>query len=191
LAWSDDVARAPDAASLPEGFKYLPDAVTPDEERALIAEIVTLPLTAATYRGFTAKRRIVHFEDAVPEFLLPLRDKAAALGDVDAVSLSTALVTEYAPGAVIGWHRDAPQYGLVVGVSLSSACRMRLRRVHGQEGEPIERASVILEPRSLYVMGGDARSEWQHSIPAVDALRYSVTFRTVRPRSRRGRTGNG
>jgi hypothetical protein len=175
---------------MPEGFVYVPDAITPAEERALIAEIVILPLAAATFRGFTARRRIVHFEDAVPDFLLPLRDHAARLGGVDAATLTKALVTEYSPGAVIGWHRDAPQYGpVVIGASLGGACRMRLRRMRGQAGAPIERASVILEPRSIYVMGGASRAEWQHSIPAADALRYSVTFRTVRRRRPSGRIG--
>jgi hypothetical protein len=179
------VARLFDGASLPDGFKYLADAISAEEERALVAEIVMLPLAAAVYRGFAAKRRIVHFEEAVPAFLMPLRTKAAVLGDVDEASLTSALVTEYAAGAVIGWHRDAPQYGpVVVGVSLASACRMRLRRERADRNV-IERASIVLEPRSAYVMGGEARSVWQHSIPAVDALRYSITFRSRRLRASR------
>jgi alkylated DNA repair dioxygenase AlkB len=179
--------RSREAASLPSGFRYVAEAISPDEERDLIAHIVTLPLAAATYRGFTARRRIVHFEDAVPEFLLPLRDKAAALGEVDSATLHKALVTEYAAGAVMGWHRDAPQYGpVVVGISLASACRMRLRRIDSDAGAAVERASVILEPRSAYVLGGEARSGWQHSIPAVEALRYSITFRTLRSSGRQG-----
>jgi hypothetical protein len=181
------VPRITGATPLPEGFTYRPDAISPEDERALIAEILTLPLAAATYRGFTAKRRIVHFEAGVPEFLLPLRNQAAALAGIDEASLTTALVTEYAPGAVIGWHRDAPQYGpVVVGVSLASACRMRLRRAYGQARDALERASVVLEPRSAYVLGGEARSLWQHSIPAAEALRYSITFRSVRARHRAG-----
>jgi alkylated DNA repair protein (DNA oxidative demethylase) len=166
----------------PSGFLYLTEVMTPDEERALIADIHTLPLAAAIFRGFTARRRIVHFEDTVPAFLLPLRDRAARLAGVDAATLTKALVTEYSPGAVIGWHRDAPQYGpVVIGASLGAACRMRFRRIPAHDAAAVERASIVLEPRSLYVMGGESRSEWQHSIPAVDALRYSITFRSLRP----------
>jgi alkylated DNA repair dioxygenase AlkB len=101
----------------------------------------------------------------------------------DPASLSEALVTEYVPGAVIGWHRDAPTFGpVVVGFSLGAACRLRLRRGHGKERDAVARVSVVLEPRSGYVLAGPARSEWQHSIPAVDALRYSITFRSVKTR---------
>jgi alkylated DNA repair dioxygenase AlkB len=101
-----------------------------------------------------------------------------------------ALVNEYRPGAPIGWHRDAPQYGVICGVSLLSACRMRLRPYLPPQqaaGGPRRTASheITLEPRSIYQIAGEARSAYEHSIPAVDALRYSVTFRTRRgPRSR-------
>jgi alkylated DNA repair dioxygenase AlkB len=90
--------------------------------------------------------------------------------------LSEVLLTEYPPGAPIGWHRDAPGFGIIVGISLLSACRMRFRR---GAAPGTERLSVPLEPRSAYVLSGPARSEWQHSIPEVDTLRYSITFRTL------------
>jgi alkylated DNA repair dioxygenase AlkB len=164
----------------------VPEAMSTDDERHLIAEIEARPLAAAIYRGFTARRRILFFETGVPEFLLPLRDQAAALAGLDAASLTTALLTEYAPGAVMGWHRDAPQYGpVVVGYSLAGPCRMRLRRMGADPRDPHARASVTLEPRSAYVMGREARSAWQHSIPAVEVLRYSITFRSVRAGHRR------
>jgi alkylated DNA repair dioxygenase AlkB len=167
-----------------EGFRYVPEVITADEERELVDEIAQLPFAAAMFRGFTARRRIVHF-DETPGFLIPLRRQAAALGGLDESSLERTLVTEYAAGAVIGWHRDAPAYGpTVVGFSFGAACRMRFRRGH-KKGEVVERWSIVLEPRSAYVMGGAARAEWQHSIPAVDALRYSVTFRTLRAQSAR------
>jgi alkylated DNA repair dioxygenase AlkB len=182
--------------ALPNRFTYVPEVMTAEEERALIAEIVQLPLAPVVMRGFTAKRRTTHFGHvygyetwrltpgpALPAFLAPLRARAAALGAVDSASLSEALVTEYMPGAVIGWHRDAPMFGpVVVGFSLGAACRLRLRRGHGKERDAVERVSVVLELRSGYVLAGAARSEWQHSIPAVDALRYSITFRSVKIR---------
>jgi alkylated DNA repair protein (DNA oxidative demethylase) len=175
-----------DTSALPEGFLYVPDAISQDEERELLAVVGTLPLKAAIYRGFTAKRRIVFFEDAVPEFLSPLRDHAATLGGVDRAAITTALVTEYSPGAVMGWHRDAPQYGpVVIGYSLAGACRMRLRRIGAEPRDRSAQTAVTLAPRSAYVMGGTARSEWQHSIPAVETLRYSITFRTRRASQKR------
>lgn len=180
--------------ALPDGFHYFPDSITTDEERDLVAQIVQLPLAPVVMRGFTAKRRTVHFGvvygystwrltpgPAMPDFLLPLRDRVAALAAADPDSFSEGLVTEYPAGAVIGWHRDAPQFGAtVIGISLCSPCRMRFRRGHAKGQAAIERASIMLAPRSAYVMSGPARNDWQHSIPAVEALRYSITFRTVK-----------
>jgi alkylated DNA repair dioxygenase AlkB len=113
---------------------------------------------------------------AVPDFLTDVRERAAALLGVEAGQLAQVLVTEYSPGAGIGWHRDAPPFGAVVAVSLLSSCRLRLR--YGSSG----RTGVTLEvePRSAYVLSGAARSAWQHSISATKAPRYSITFRTLR-----------
>jgi alkylated DNA repair dioxygenase AlkB len=115
--------------------------------------------------------------DPIPPFLLPLRDAAAAFAGLAPAALGQALLTEYGPGAAIGWHRDKAVFGDVVGVSLASACVLRLRR---GDGAGWERSSLRLEPRSVYLLRGPSRSEWEHSIPAVDDLRYSVTFRTLR-----------
>jgi alkylated DNA repair dioxygenase AlkB len=101
----------------------------------------------------------------------------ATLARVTADAFSEALVTEYQPGATIGWHRDAPPFGVVGGVSLASPCRFRFRR--GRPGA-WETCELTLPPRSAYVLDGPARGEWQHSIPPVQALRYSITFRTIR-----------
>ena len=102
--------------------------------------------------------------------------RAARVAGMDAAELSEALVTEYSPGAAIGWHRDAPGFGGVVGVSLLSSCRFRFRRGATRAWETTD---LLLRPRSIYVLTGPARSEWQHSIPAVSELRYSITFRTM------------
>ena len=96
-----------------------------------------------------------------------------------AAALSEALLTEYQPGAPIGWHRDAPGFGIVVGISLLSACRFRFRRGSGRDAE---RISLTLDARSAYVLNGPARTVWQHSIPEVATLRYSITFRTLKQR---------
>jgi alkylated DNA repair dioxygenase AlkB len=113
----------------------------------------------------------------MPGFLRPARDRAAALLGCAPAALPHALVTEYQPGATIGWHRDRSVFGDVVGLSLLAPARFRFRR---KAGARWERRSLDLAPRSAYRLTGPARSEWEHSIPALDALRYSVTFRTLR-----------
>src|SRR4051812_3017635 len=141
-------------------------------------------------RGQVARRRTAHFGwvygyeswrispgPPLPQFLLPLRERVGALAGVDAAALAEALVTEYPAGAAIGWHRDAPQFGVVIGVSLAGACRLRFQRGRGAARET---RAVTLEPRSASVLTGEARQQWQHSIPPMRAPRYSVTFRTLR-----------
>jgi alkylated DNA repair dioxygenase AlkB len=108
-----------------------------------------------------------------------VREVAARFAGMEASDLQHVLLTEYAPGAAIGWHKDKAVFGKVVGISLLSACTFRFRRQHGAGWE---RASFIAEPRSAYLLQGPSRTEWQHSIPAVDKLRYSITFRNVRSR---------
>jgi alkylated DNA repair dioxygenase AlkB len=187
---------------LPNGFIYIPDFVTPEEAAAMHRFFDDVAFAAVQMRGYTARRRTAHFGfdyayDArraspgrpVPAALLPLRARAAALIGEPAEALSEVLVTEYQAGATIGWHRDAPMFGpAVVGVSFGARCRMRFRRVRSGDAANAERAAITLEPRSAYVMSGASRAEWQHSIPAVEALRYSVTFRTVKG-MRRGAAG--
>jgi alkylated DNA repair dioxygenase AlkB len=176
--------------SLPEGFQYRPDLILPDDERALVARLAELPFAEFEFRGYVGKRRTVSFRwkydfsqerlqsaESIPAFLLPLRDSVAAFANLDPSGLQQVLVTEYGPGAPIGWHRDKAVFGEVAGVSLLSPCVFRLRR---KEGAGWQRASLTLEPRSAYLLGGPARTEWEHSIPAVSSLRYSVTFRRVR-----------
>jgi alkylated DNA repair protein (DNA oxidative demethylase) len=177
---------------LPEGFHYLPDAISHEEEQHLIDVVAAYPLAAVVMRGYTAKRRTAHYGASyeydtrraaagppIPSVLLSLRDAVAARLGLDAAPFTEALVTEYPPGAVIGWHRDAPAFGpAVIGVSLASECRMRFRRTHPDGA--IERASIVLDRRSAYLLDGPARTEWQHSIPAAGALRYSITFRSLK-----------
>ena len=85
------------------------------------------------------------------------------------------LVTEYQAHAGIGWHRDKAVFGEVVGISLLASCQFRLRRKRATRWE---RVTLEAEPRSAYLLSGPSRTEWEHSIPEVDTLRYSVTFRT-------------
>src|SRR5690606_17769067 len=119
----------------------------------------------------------LHAAGTIPDFLLPVRQAAAGFSGIAAAGLVQALVTEYSPGSAIGWHRDRSVFGDVVGISLLSPCVFRLRR---KAGARWERYAVTAEPRSAYLLHGAARTEWEHSIPAVPELRYSITFRTVR-----------
>jgi alkylated DNA repair dioxygenase AlkB len=118
----------------------------------------------------------------LPEFLLPLREKVSRWLDVPALEFAHALVTEYRPGTQLGWHRDAPNFGITVGVSLGSACRMRFRRYPAGKNKTDDGFALTLEPRSAYTLQRDARWRWQHQIPTTKALRYSITFRTLSSR---------
>ncbi|HVF24917.1 MAG TPA: alpha-ketoglutarate-dependent dioxygenase AlkB [Anaerolineales bacterium] len=175
----------------PEGFRYQADLLPLVEERDLIEQIRELPLKEFEFHGYVGKRRVVsygwHYDfsehklqktDEIPTFLHKLRERAAAFADLRAEDLTHALVTEYSPGAAIGWHRDKGVFEEVVGVSLLSPCNFRFRR---KTESTWERYSLTVEPRSAYLLRGDARRDWKHSIPAVDALRYSITFRSLRP----------
>lgn len=172
---------------LPAGFAYREDVISPGEEQAMVERFAALPLKPFEFHGYLGKRRTVSFgwhydyadarlrdSDAVPPFLLSLRDHAAAFAGVPADGLQQILVTEYAPGAGIGWHRDRPMFEDVIAVSFLSPCVLRFRRKHA---DGWDRASQAVRGRSAYLLRGPARRDWQHSVPPVDRLRYSVTFR--------------
>ncbi len=165
------------AAALPEGFAYIENFLREPEEARLLEALGTLPFEEARYREYTARRRIVTWEPTLPEFLLPLRERVAAWMELDAAELRHALVNEFRPGTPLGWHRDAPNYGRVAGVSLGGWARMRLRRYPPAKDKPLV---LELAPRSAYQMQGAARWQWQHSISPTRSLRYSITFRTLR-----------
>jgi len=177
--------------ALPEGFRYQPDFLPADEEGGLVEWIADLPFTEFEFRGYRGNRRVLSFgwqydfnrmelqrTEDMPAFLLPLRERAARFAGLEASDLQHVLLTEYAAGAGIGWHRDKPVFAEVVGISLGSPCVFRFRR---KAGPKWERASVVAEPRSAYLLQGPSRTEWEHSIPAVDSLRYSITFRSFKP----------
>lgn len=190
----------------PSGFDYRPNFITAEEEEALLRQIERLPFSRVEMRGVVARRRTAHFGwtytyDArstspgppIPEFLLPLRERVAEWMTVAPEALGEALVTEYSEGAPIGWHRDAPMFEDIAGVSLAAACRMKFRPyvspkdLSTYSGGPRRTTHEIeLAPRSAYLIRGPARREFEHSIPPVERRRYSVTYRTVR--RQRGRT---
>ena len=183
----DLFAAAP--ALLPR-FRHWDEAVPREEERALLEAFAALDFAAFAFHGYAGRRRVVSFGRAydferealrdappIPPFLLALRGRVAVLAGLAPETLGQVLVTEYPPGAAIGWHRDKAVFGDVLGVSLGAPCVFRLRR---RAGASWRRASLRLEPRSAYLLRGPARTEWEHSIPCTEGLRHSVTFRTLR-----------
>ena len=178
----------PSASAHVAGFSYWSAAFTVVEERDWLREIEALPFKPFEFHGYLGKRRIVSFgwrydysgralrpSTPMPDFLAPLRERAASVAGLDEALLQQALVTEYDAGVTIGWHRDKPMFEDVMALSFLSPCRLRLRRKHGAGWE---RRATEIAPRSLYRLSGAARHAWEHSIPPVESKRYSVTFRT-------------
>ena len=182
---------ADDVAGRLEGFHYQPELIEPSLEDALVARVQELPFQEFEFHGYKGKRRVVSFgwkyefsgggqlrkADEIPEFLLELRSLAASFAALQPDAFQHVLVTEYGPGAGIGWHRDKAVFGQVVGVSLLAPCVLRFRR---KVNTKWDRVNVLTDARSAYHLTGPARSDWQHSILRVDELRYSITFRTMR-----------
>jgi alkylated DNA repair dioxygenase AlkB len=185
------------APPMPVGFAYQSELIPAEQERELLAEFANLPFKPFAFHGFEGKRRVLSYgweydfnegkfreAETIPRFLLCVRDAAAEFAALAPSDLQHALLLEYPPGSGIGWHKDKPQFGAVIGISLLSACTLRFRR---KVGSRWERASMLAEPRSVYLLRGSSRTEWEHSIPAVEHRRYSVTFRTLAS----GRVGPG
>lgn len=175
----------------PVGLVYAAGFIDAEEENGLSAHIAALPFKPFEFHGFTGNRRTVSFgmhyafdgsglreAEPIPGWLQPLRARAALLAGLDAEAFVHALVIEYAPGAGIGWHRDRSVFGDVVGLSLLAPAPLRFRR---KRGAGWERFTLTAEPRSAYVLSGEARHEWEHSIPPLGTLRYSVTLRSLVP----------
>jgi alkylated DNA repair dioxygenase AlkB len=181
----------------PNGLVFAPQFLTMQEEQELLAAIRQLPLEQACYRSYVARRRIASFGSAydfernaltaappLPAFLQPLREKAAAWLDLPAARFAHALLTEYPPGTPLGWHRDVPDFDIVVGISLAGSARMRFRPYPLADPPRQQPFTLELQPRSAYVLQGEVRWRWQHSIAPTKALRYSITLRTPALRRR-------
>jgi alkylated DNA repair dioxygenase AlkB len=178
---------------LPAGFRYAPEFLSCADEAALLEQIERLPFANARYKEWTANRRVVSYggrydfsanellpESPVPPFLFDLRAAAASFAGVPATELTHALVAEYGAGTQLGWHRDVPQFELVVGISLLGEARLRLRRFPHVARGGDRSLALDLAPRSIYSLVGEARWGWQHAISPTKALRYSITFRSLR-----------
>jgi alkylated DNA repair dioxygenase AlkB len=186
------------------GFHHRDAFITVEEESRLVDAIAGIEFGTFEMRGVVAKRRVAFFghsydaargpERPIPEFLFPFRERFAAWANVDPQAFAMALINEYRPGAPIGWHRDAPQYDIIAGLSLLSPAWLKLRpyvspkdiRLRAPESESASARprktthEIELQPRSAYLLAGESRHAYEHSIPPVESLRYSITFRTLR-----------
>jgi len=168
--------------------------VTPCEEQMLIASIDAAELSPFRFHGWLGKRLTASYgwrydfddasftpAEAIPDWLLPLRARAAQFARLQPAELVQALLIRYHPGAGIGWHRDRPVFGQVLGISLGAPATMRFRR---RKPGGFDRATAVLAPRSIYHLTGEARHEWEHSIAAMEVTRWSITFRSLSARGR-------
>ncbi len=162
---------------LPNGLVYRPHFLTEDEELVLLAYIENLSMPLLRFKEHESKRRGMSFEHELPTFLLPLQHKVAKWLGVPRAAINEAFVQEYPMGYGIGWHRDR-ETPRVIGISLKGWARMRFRPID-KIGKVKEILSAELEPRSAYLMQGEVATRWQHSVAPVQALRYSITFRTL------------
>jgi alkylated DNA repair dioxygenase AlkB len=178
-------------ALMPPGWDYLDDFISTEEEAELLEAIAAIPLNEARYKAYTARRRIASFGNSydfdtnrllpappIPASLLGLRTRVAAWSGLPTDAFSSALVAEYRPGTPLGWHRDVPDFEVVVGVCLAGSARIRLRRYPPLNPKKADVVSVELPPRSVYRLQDEARWAWQHSIAPTQTLRFSITFRT-------------
>lgn len=195
-------AEPPAGPVLPHGLRYEEEFLSRAEEASLVACIEGLPLAPMKYQQYTALRRVVSYggqydfsaqqlqaAEPLPAWLAPVRERAAAWIGVDPARFTQALVAEYRPGTPLGWHRDVPDFEDIVGVSLLNAAVMRLRPYPPDAPKKADVVKLALAPRSIYLLRGAARWNWQHSVAPTKLLRYSITLRTPSGVARkRGRT---
>ncbi|HEU0085157.1 MAG TPA: alpha-ketoglutarate-dependent dioxygenase AlkB [Bradyrhizobium sp.] len=185
---SEQLAFLAASSPEPEGLRYTTEFVSPETERELVARVAALPLQPFQFGQYEGKRRVASFgfrydyslrrlqqADPIPDWFSPIIAQVEAFGG-PSTEIAQVLCTEYDTGVGIGWHRDKPHFGEVFGLSLGSACKFRFRRA---AGEKWQRFTLDAAPRSLYMMSGASRHVWEHSIPAVERPRYSITFRTM------------
>jgi len=178
---------APEALT-PPGLSFRAEFVSPAEEATLLASVPELAFKPFEFHGWTGNRETVSYgwrydfnqtrverAPPIPEFLLPLRDRAADFAGLEPTAFEQALVVRYDVGAGIGWHRDRPVFDRVFGLSLLSPCVLRFRR---RRGAGFERFSLDAPPRSAYLLTGEIRHEWEHSISPMQVKRFSITFRS-------------
>jgi alkylated DNA repair protein (DNA oxidative demethylase) len=192
MRWQGMTTRQGDlfgADDLPEGLTYMADFLSPEQESELLGHIESLSFKPFEFQGFLGKREVISFgwsygfdgsglapAPAIPSWLLPARTRAAAFARLEPALLQQALLIRYGEGAGLGWHRDRPVFDDVIGISLLAPAPLRFRH---KAGAKWRRFTQRVDPRSIYLLRGEARRVWEHSIPPVEALRYAITFRTM------------
>jgi alkylated DNA repair dioxygenase AlkB len=183
----------------PPGFQYFPDFISADEETDLIREIGSIELHTFVFQGFEARRKVASFGydysfdkraikkgQAIPSSFIPVIKKVSEHTGIGEEKFAELLITEYPAGSVINWHRDAPPFDIIAGISLLSDCTFKFRpheKIKQTRGSII---SSILNRRSLYIIRDEARTSWQHSTAPVKSKRYSITLRTLRHPAEKG-----
>jgi alkylated DNA repair dioxygenase AlkB len=191
-------APPPAGPTLPDGLRYEEGFLSAEEEASLVAIMSQLPLEAMKYQQYTALRRVVSYggkydfsaqkleaSEPLPEWLDPLRERAGAWAGIDPAHFTQALIAEYRPGTPLGWHRDVPDFEDVVGISLANDALMRFRPYPPDAPKKADVIKLTLAPRSIYLLRGPARWDWQHSVAPTKTLRYSITLRTSSSRRKR------
>jgi alkylated DNA repair dioxygenase AlkB len=192
MSAADQLSLFSDGAGRPAGLSYWPEFIPPDEEHELIQMIGTLPLQPFQFGAYEGKRRVASFgyhydystrrlahAEPIPEWLQVPAARIEGFRGLPSGAIGHVLCTEYDVGVGIGWHRDKPHFDQVFGLSLGSSCRFRFRR---KSADRWQRYAIDAQPRSLYLMTGEARHVWEHSIPGVERPRCSITFRTMAER---------
>ena len=183
-----------DAPVIP-GLTYRDEIIDAAEEQALLERLMPLDLAPFRFHGWLGNRKTrsfgwrYDFDDAsftpaelLPEWLEPLREKAATFARLRPEDFVHVLLARYDPGAGIGWHRDRDVFEKVVGISLHTPARLRFRQ---RTATGFRRVNLDVAPRSAYLIADEARWNWEHSISPGEELRFSVTFRSLSDKGRR------
>jgi len=181
-------------APLIAGLTYRAEVIGEPDEQDLIGRLGSLDLAPFRFHGWLGNRKTASFgwrydfddssftrTEPIPAWLDPLRAVAARIAGVEPHEFVHVLMARYDPGAGIGWHRDRDVFDKVVGVSLGSPATLRFRQ---RQAGGFRRASLEVAPRSAYLLSGEARREWEHSIAPGGQLRFSITFRTLSAKGR-------
>ena len=177
------------------GLRYEEELIGDADQRQLLDRLVALELAPFRFHGWLGNRKTRSFgwrydfdeasftrTEPLPQWLRPLREKAAAFAGLEPDDFAHVLLARYDPGAGIGWHRDRDVFDKVVGISFGTPATLRFRQ---RTASGFRRAAVELQPRSAYLLSGEARWDWEHSIVPTDELRFSITFRTLSEKGRR------
>ena len=177
------------------GLRYKEELISEADELALVERLNAMDLAPFQFHGWLGNRKTQSFgwrydfddasftrAEAIPNWLEPAREKAAAFAGLNPADFAHVLLARYDPGAGIGWHRDRDVFENVVGISLGTPATLRFRQ---RVGTGFKRVALEVTPRSAYLLSGEARWDWEHRLTPGDQLRFSITFRTLSEKGRR------